>query len=495
MLNWAAFSHVFGRRPVLLLALAIFAVGAILCAVSNSFALMLVGRSVQGAGAGGLLALTQVLLTDMVPLRDRGKYLALISIVWAIGSVSGPIIGGAFAQHGAWRWVFWINLPIIAVGSFGIVFFLRLHHRARSINAKLAEIDYVGSLIFMASATSFLIPLTWGGVMYSWSSWRTLVPLFLGAIGILAFCLYEAKIATVTILPLALFKNRTTTISYFGTFIHGIILWSMLYYLPLYFQGVQSYSPVTAGVAYLPQSCTVVPCAMVVGLVASHTGRYRWALWSGWGLTTLGCGILCLLDPGTATVQWVFLLLVSGVGVGLLFPSMSLAIQASSPQKDVAAAATLLAFFRAFGQATGIAIGGVVFQNRIRAELAVIQGLAGFAEQYSLDAVALVITINGLPRQATQTLQLKMAFASALRTVWAVMCGLAALATVANLFVQSYDLNQVHVTEQGFMGGEKAQAPSPLSMETQETRIDEGHGMEIAGTTGMQVSDELRESA
>ncbi|KAL8920901.1 MAG: hypothetical protein Q9172_004288 [Xanthocarpia lactea] len=453
MLNWASFSHIFGRRPVLLLALVVFASGAIICGVSHSFTVMLVGRSVQGAGAGGLLALTQILLTDMVPLRDRGKYLALLSIVWAIGSVMGPIIGGALSQHGQWRWVFWINLPIVGVGFIGIVFFLKLHYRNRAIDVKLAEIDYVGSFLFTASATSFLIPITWGSVMYPWSSWHTLVPLTLGVAGLLAFCLYEAKFASATLLPLRLFKNRTTTISYFGTFIHGMILWSMLFYLPLYFQGVHSYTPITAGVASLPQSCTVVPCAMVAGIVAGKTGRYRWALWLGWSLTTLGCGVLCVLDSTTGTAQWILLLLVSGVGLGLLFPSMSLAIQASVPQEDVAVAATLLAFFRAFGQTTGIAVGGVIFQNRMLVELAAIEGLAGSEDLYSLDAVALVTTIKQLPTEAMQTFQLKTALAHSLRILWAVMCGLAALATVASFFVEGYDLDQVHVTEQGFVGG------------------------------------------
>lgn len=473
MLNWASFSHIFGRRPVLLLALLGFAVGAILCAVAKSFTLMLIGRSVQGAGAGGLLALTQVLLTDMVPLRDRGKYLALISIVWAVGSVSGPILGGALARRGVWRWIFWINLPIIAVGSGGIVFFLKLHYRPRSALTKLAEIDWIGSFIFTSSSTSFLVPITWGGVMYSWSSWRTLVPLSLGTAGASALCLYEARVATVTLLPLALFRNVTASISYFGIFIHGMVLWSMLYYLPLYFQGVQSYNPIAAGVAALPQSCTVVPCAMIVGIVAGKTGKYRWALWSGWVLTTLSCGILCVFDPATTTMHWVFSLLVSGVGVGLLFPSMSLAIQASSSQKDVAVAATLLAFFRALGQTTGIAIGGAIFQNRISVELAASQGLAGAAKLYSLDAVALVTVINELPPQALETLQLKIAYANALRAVWAVMCGLAGLATFANLFVQGYDLNQVHVPEQGFVDGAIDRTSERPSMEKRGMQADE----------------------
>ena len=107
MLIWVAFSHVFGRRPVMLTALLVFAVGSILCAVTKSFTLMLIGRTIQGVGAGGFVAVTQVIITDMVPLRQRGKYYALISSVYALGSMTGPIIGGALAQGGVWRWIFW----------------------------------------------------------------------------------------------------------------------------------------------------------------------------------------------------------------------------------------------------------------------------------------------------------------------------------------------------------------------------------------------------
>ena len=169
--NWVAFSHLWGRRPLLLLALTFFTVGSIVCAVAKNFTMMLVGRSVQGTGGGGIIAITEIIITDMVPLRERGNYFALISIVWAIGSVSGPLIGGALAQGNAWRWIFYLNLPIVAIGFVGIIAFLRLENRKRTLKQKLIEIDYVGSVIFLGSSTSFLVAITWGGVMFDWSSW------------------------------------------------------------------------------------------------------------------------------------------------------------------------------------------------------------------------------------------------------------------------------------------------------------------------------------
>lgn len=453
--NWVAFSHLWGRRPLLLLALTFFTVGSIVCAVSKNFTMMLVGRSIQGTGGGGIIAITEIIITDMVPLRERGNYFALISIVWAIGSVSGPLIGGALAQRNAWRWIFYLNLPIVAIGFVGIIAFLKLESRKRTLKQKLAEIDYVGSVIFLASSTSFLIAITWGGVMFAWSSWHTLVPIILGVFGLSLFVVWEAKIATHTVLPLAIFRNKDSNIAYFLTFIHGIILWSILYYMPLFFEGAHDFTPILAGVSALPQSLTVVPCAMVVGVVAAKTGHYRWALWVGWTLTTLGSGLLYLLSPTTTTPAWVFLMLVSGIGIGLLFPAMALAIQASAPAKDIAIAAAMFTFFRCFGQTVGVAIGGVVFQNRMAANLASDPSLSGSATSYSLDVVSLIRRINAMSNADPQKIILRTALSDSIRPIWALLCGLSGLALFTTIFIKHYDLNQQLSTDQGFEGQEK----------------------------------------
>lgn len=247
-----------------------------------------------------------------------------------------------------------------------------------------------------------------------------------------------------------LFLNRSVSICYFATFVHGVVLWSVLYYIPLYFEGVRGYNPIITGVAVLPQTLTVVPCAVAVGFVAAHTGRYRWALWAGWILTTLGSGLLYLLGIDSNIIQRIFLMLVSGIGMGLLFTSMALAIQASAPQEDIAIAAAMFCFFRGFGQAVGVAIGGVIFQNRIAVELQNFPDLVAVAGQYSLDAVALVQTIEYLPPELPQVLHVKIGFADSLKVIWAVMCGVSGFALIASCFVEKYALDQAINTEQGF---------------------------------------------
>jgi fucose permease len=224
--------------------------------------------------------------------------------------------------------------------------------------------------------------------------------------------------------------------------------------MPLYSIAVERYTPLIAGVAALPQSTTVVPCAAVVGLVAAKTGKHRWSLWAGWVLTVLGCGLLYILGVGTAVVAWIFLLLVSGIGIGMLFPAMNLAIQASIPPKDIAIAAGMFTFFRALGQTVGVAIGGVIFQKRMTSELHNYPNLT----QYPKDAVSLIQEIRHLPAGTAQTIILKSAFANSIRTIWAVMCGLAGIALIASFFMKEYDVNQVLATEQRFDHSRKDQA-------------------------------------
>lgn len=446
--SFAQLSHVFGRVQMIMFAITLFFAGVMMAALAQNFTLLLAGRTVQGIGGGGIIALTEIMVTDLVPLRWRGQWAGVIGGMWAIGSVSGPVIGGAFAET-SWRWIFWLNLPFIGISYVMVPLFIRLKLAPSSLIEKLKRVDWVGSVMFVGSACAFLIPVTWGGTMYDWTSWRTLVPLIIGAVGMIAFAFYERFVPSEPLLMASLFSNRTINLGWLFAMIHGIILWCMLYYQPLYFEAVKGYRPIIAGVSLFPATFTVAPLSIITGFLITKTGRYRWSIWSGWAVATLGTGLLIIWDVNSSIPEWLFTELVSGIGLGILFPSLLYQIQAAAKPKDVSFAAALFSFFRAFGQAVGVAIGGAIFQNEMRRNL---QHTTRFADQASAlakDAAALVQIIHDA--SAEDQAVLRKAYTDSLRTIYIVMCALAGVCFLLSLTIQKYDINIGLETEQGLM--------------------------------------------
>ncbi|GAD96995.1 MFS transporter, putative [Paecilomyces variotii No. 5] len=446
--SFASFSNIFGRKPLILTSILFFFVGAVIAGVAKNFVYMLVGRSLQGVGGGGIIALSEIIVTDIVPLRLRGNYFGILSAMWSIGSVTGPILGGGFAENVTWRWIFYINFPFIGIGVVLVLLFLKLNFIPSSLAEKLRRVDYVGTVLFIGSTASFLIPLSWGGVMYDWDSWRTLVPLIIGAVGLITFGAYEYYIAADPIIPPTIFQNRTAVVSFAGAVLQGLVLWCALYYLPLYYEAVKEYSPIVSGIALFPETFTVAPSAMITGVLITWSGRYRWAIWLGWAIATIGMGILCIVDVNTSIPGWIFLNLVPGLGLGILFPSIGFAVQASATPKNLSIAVAMFSFFRAFGQAIGVAIGGVVFQNQMHDNLLGYPALAPLADAYSKDAAGLVQVIKQMPDGANKS-DLKQAYTDSLRIVWAVSCAICGVAGLLSMLTQKYDLNRALETDQG----------------------------------------------
>jgi hypothetical protein len=336
-----------------------------------------------------------------------------------------------------------------------ITLFLKLNYETSSFLAKLRRVDWIGMVLFLGSVTGFLIPITWGGVQYPWDSWRTLVPLLVSAAGIAVFIVHQEFWAPEPLIRTSVFKQTTAAVTYAETVIHGIILWSVLYYLPLYYEAVKGFTPILSGVALFPQTFTVAPAAMAVGAAIAITGKYQWAIWAGWFLTTFGMGLLIMLKTETPTVSWIFLNLVGGVGTGMLFPAMAITVQAAATSADQAYASNMFSFMRAFGQTIGVAIGGVIFQNQMKKKMLTYPLLADKAAEYSNDAAGLVQIIKALPDGDMKT-QLKDSYADSLKYIWIVMTVFAALALALSLLTKAYPLDRALETDQGFKEKKRA---------------------------------------
>jgi MFS family permease len=413
-----------------------------------------------------------VVVTDLVPLAFRPTWFSLLSAMWSIGTVTGPLIGAGFAQNISWRWIFYINLPVIGLGFTFVVLFLNQTKIPGGIPAKLRRFDYFGSALFTASATAFLFGITTGGVIYEWSSFRVLLPLIIGPFGLLAFGYWEFKFASEPIINKGLFNNWDMVVSYVMTVFHGIILWSLLYFLVLYYQAVKLYSPVTSAVAVLPETLTVAPAGMLVGITAGITGRYRWSLWTGWVLATLGAGVLWLLQPDTTVAQWVFLNLPIGVGTGMLFPAMALSIQAACEPALNGQATAFFSFLRGLGQAIGVAVSGVIFQNVFKNKLLDLPAFAPLAGEYSRDATIVVGIIKAMPDGDAKTVLIQ-SYSDSLRIIWVSMLAFAAFSLLLSLTVRGYSLNQEHVTQQGLV--DRSGSPKGNEASTSPGELEEGN--------------------
>ncbi|RGP63695.1 multidrug transporter [Fusarium sporotrichioides] len=464
----ASLSHIFGRRPALLASVTIFAGGSIMAALAKNISVLLGGRTLQGLGSGGILALTYVIVTDLVSLRERGKWFGLISLNWAIGSILGPLIGGALVEV-SWPWLFWINLPFCGVAYIMIPITMRIKRKEdASVNTKIKEFDWIGTIVFVASLTSFLIPLSWGGIMYDWSSPRTVVPLVFGILGLITFGVHIKFCRRYSrcdpLLRPSLFTSLTALSAYFATIIHGIIVWCLVYYVPLYHE-IRGSSPITAGVAVLPFTGTVAPAAVVVGLLIAKTGVYRPFIWVGWTLVPLGMGLMMLLEKDTETFRWVLIYLTGGLGLGILYSAQAFAAQASASNTDLPFAASMYAFCRSLGQGIGVAVGGVTFQNEFRKQIEKSSEFASKADEWAKDASSLVQIIKKSPT-SIQLIRdtIVDGYIKGLRTVWMVLTLVACVALIVSLVcVKAKSLDRKFETEheldQG--AGEKSGKSTP----------------------------------
>lgn len=295
-----------------------FTIGTTICASSYSIGQLLVGRSVQGTGGGGIVVISLVIFTDIVPLRQRPKWYGTVQGAWAFGTCVGPVMGGAIAQHTTWRCIFYVMLPLCAFGLVTIPILLTIKPRVETMGQKLKRVDWIGSFIFMASATAFLIAISWGGSQFAWSSTQTIAPLVVGAAGLVGAAMWQRFVAKEPFMRHELFNSVSAVATYICSAAQGLVLFGQLYYIPFYFMSVLAYSPVKTGVAILPVMLTLVPASMITGLLITRFNSYRWPIWAGWVLCTIACGLTTMWDHNTHIAVWVISLIILGFGHGAI---------------------------------------------------------------------------------------------------------------------------------------------------------------------------------
>jgi EmrB/QacA subfamily drug resistance transporter len=429
----AAISDIFGRRELLLPSLLSFTAGTIVCCLAHSFPVMLAGRCIQGIGGGGIITLSQVIFADIIPLRQRPKYFSVVLGAWAFGSVLGPFIGGLFVEKATWRWCFYLNFPFCGIGFPMILFLIPLKTAKTSLKAKLLRVDWLGGFLFIGGLTSFLIAITCGGVQFSWSSWRTLVPLTVGPTAMIAAFAWERYGAVEPFLRRSLFRTLSNFAAYLCALLQGLLLFAALYYMPFYLTSVLSKSPIHSGLDLFPATCLLLPGSAVVSLLITRLGHFRVFVWLGWIISTAGAGLLILLNARTKTWYWALVFAVFGLGMGMILSSVNFATQANAKVRDAGRAAAMYAFMRSLGMAVGVAISGSVFQNLMSSKLA---GL-GLETDIAKNAESYVAVLRKLevenPPAASDVLS---AYVRGFWGVWVVMTGICGLGLVLSMCVK-----------------------------------------------------------
>jgi MFS family permease len=358
----------FGRRWLTMGVIAIFMLGSGICGGAHTKPTLLAGRAVQGIGSGGITMAYDIVVSDLVPLRYRGNYIAIILMIYSIGMTMGPVLGGVFADYD-WRWAFWINLPVGAVCIIVLYFCLNVSHR-RDTHwfARLRRIDGIGNAILMGGCVSMLIALTYAGTLHPWGSWQTLVPLLIGFAALFVFCLYESSKRFGPVEPVApwrLFNNRTSAVIGVNTFLYNAIVYWSVFFIPVYFQSVQILSPIRAGVNMIPVTLLSLPSAAAAAAAVTKWGKYKAIHIAGYTLFTVGMGLWALADEDTPIGEWVGYMFAGPIGAGLLLNTQLPAFQAPASEEDQGAATAAWNFIRTLGAVWGVAIPAAIFASEV----------------------------------------------------------------------------------------------------------------------------------
>ncbi|KAJ7590092.1 major facilitator superfamily domain-containing protein [Mycena floridula] len=436
-------SQIFGRKPVILSALVAFAIGSALCGAANGRSLFLFGRTVQGIGSGGIVALTSLIVADLVPLSQRGKATAQLGLAWCLACFIGPIIGGELAQNGAWRWLFYLNIPLCALSGGLIWYFLHLRGPGHTLREKVARIDWVGNFIVIGGTTSTTIALTWGGSVYNWTSFHVLVPLCIGLCALGLFALYEKMVPNEPTMPIYLLSNMTSLSGYLQTFLINCILTCFAYYLPVYYQACKSASPTTSAVDVFGLTIALTVSSVAGSISVVTFQKYRPQLWVSWALLMLGSGLMSTLTSAGVNIwQSIGFAIIVGAAVGTLFTVSVFPIMAPLPVAANAHAVALAMFFRMFGQVWGVTVGGTVLQNQLQHRLSA-DILPGSISAGDL-TYALVAVIEDLPEDVR--LEVQTAFAAALATLWRVVIGFAGAGLLSSFLMRNVPMH-IHTDE------------------------------------------------
>jgi EmrB/QacA subfamily drug resistance transporter len=356
-------SDLYGRRGFYLAGLGVFMVGSVVSGFAGSFWVLVLGRAIQGLGMGTVMPLSQTIIGDIIPARQRGKYQGLMGAVFGVTSVAGPLAGGFITDHFGWRWLFFAAVPIGLVTTAVIARFLHLPHERRE-----ARIDYLGIATLTIALVSLLLATSLGGTTWAWGSPEILGLYGLGLATLIAFVVVEGR-AEEPVIPLRLFRSRIFTAANVASFAVSMVMFGSIIYIPVYAQGVLGVDATNSGLILMPLMLGLIVMGILAGLVITRTGRYKAIMLTGVVVMGAGLYLLTRLTATSSQTQLTLAMVVLGTGLGLAMQQYTLVVQNSVQRADLGVATASTQFFRNVGSTVGIAVFGTVMTSGLAAAI------------------------------------------------------------------------------------------------------------------------------
>jgi EmrB/QacA subfamily drug resistance transporter len=446
---WGKCSDQFGRRVVFQTAIIVYLAGSVLAGVAQDMNQLVASRALQGIGGGGLMSLAFIIIGDIMSPRERGRYIGYFTAVWAFASVAGPLVGGFLVDNSSWRWIFFVKLPIGIPALIVTSRVLRLPFPTRR-----QRIDFLGAGLLVTGVSCLLLATSWGGSQYAWTS-PTIIGLAVAAVVLTTLFLVWETRATEPVVPLRLFRNHVFAVCAGINFLVGAAMFGGIVFMPLFLQAVGGLSATASGMAMVPMMAGLTLTSIVSGRIITRTGRYKVFPVLGMVLVPTSLFLLSRLGTDVTTAMVVPIVAILGLGIGMVMPVVTIAVQNAIDHADMGTATSSVTFFRTLGGALGVAGFGAVFAARLHSELAVRLPSGTLA---GLD----VDSVTNSPEQIRQLSPpvaeaVVESLSHAVTTVFLVAVPVALVGLVASLL-----LRELPLRDTAFVGGAEAE-PEPAA--------------------------------